>query len=264
MTVILHLLSLFTFAQTDAAPPAADIRVQSVWDFIIKGGPLMIPIGVASLIALTVIIERLISLRRRNVIPPEFLPGLTAALKSGDDIGAALDYCRKIPSPVANIFAAAIKRWGEPVELLEKHIDEAGRREIVKLRKYLRVLVTVGSVSTLLGLLGTIFGMITAFQTVAASADALGKTELLARGIYEAMITTAAGLIVAIPVIISHQAISARIDRLVIEIDQMTVDFLESYADRQRTDDRPALRFNEASRSTQREPAVAAAAGSAP
>ena len=90
------------------------------------------------------------------------------------------------------------------------------------------VLTVIAGVAPLLGLLGTIFGMINAFQTVAISPDALGKTELLAEGIYQAMITTAAGLIVAIPVVIAHHWLAARIDGLVMEIDRVTVDFVES------------------------------------
>jgi biopolymer transport protein ExbB len=191
----------------------------------------MIPIGLCSLVALTVIIERLTSLRRRNVIPRDFFAHLKGLLKDGvADRGQALTYCQSNGSPLANILAAGIKRLSEPLERLEKHIQEAGEREVVKLRKYLRLLSVLGSIAPLLGLLGTITGMITAFQTVAASAEALGRTELLAKGIYEAMITTAAGLMVAIPVVLSYHGLSARIDHLVAEMDQMTVEFMEVYA----------------------------------
>jgi biopolymer transport protein ExbB len=146
------------------------------------------------------------------------------------DRAAALEFCRRHPSPVSHVIAAGIRRLGEPIDLLEKHIEDAGEREAMKLRRFLRVLSVIAAVSPLLGLLGTIFGMITAFQTVAASAEALGKTELLARGIYEAMITTAAGLIVAIPSLVFYHWISARIDRLVMEIDHLCVEFVEEHA----------------------------------
>jgi len=101
---------------------------------------------------------------------------------------------------------------------------------VLKLRKYLRVLAVIASIAPLMGLLGTIFGMIQAFQTVAASGSALGRTEMLAMGIYQAMITTAAGLLVAIPVLIAYHWIVAKIERLVMEIDQMTVEFIEAHA----------------------------------
>jgi biopolymer transport protein ExbB len=91
----------------------------------------------------------------------------------------------------------------------------------------MRVLSVIAAISPLMGLTGTIFGMIKAFQTVATSGDALGKTELLATGIYEAMITTAAGLLVAIPALILYHVISARVDRLVAELDETCIEFID-------------------------------------
>jgi len=219
---------LCTLADGD---PNAAVRVQSVWDFCVKGGPVMIPLGICSLVAMAILIERLVSLRRHKIIPPDFMSGLESSLRrGGDGMTAALAYCEKDGSPIANVFAAGIKRLGLPLEILERHIQESGEREVGKLRKNLRALSLLASVAPLLGLLGTILGMITAFQTVAASGEALGKTELLAKGIYEAMITTAAGLMIAIPVVICYHYFASRIDRLVGEIDQMTVKFVEEYA----------------------------------
>ena len=235
MNAMIMGISRLTLAQVNAGQAAEAVEIQSIWDFVTKGGPMMIPIGIASLVALAVIVERFVSLRRRKVIPPGFLPSLRSALNDGSgNANRALEFCKTNGSPVANVFAAGIKRLHEPVALLEKHIGDAGEREVLKLRKNVRVLSVIASVAPLLGLLGTIFGMITAFQTVAMSAEALGKTELLAKGIYEAMITTAAGLSVAIPALIGHHWISAKIEHLVTEIDQMTVDFVEEFAGKSR------------------------------
>jgi biopolymer transport protein ExbB len=210
----------------------ASVQVESVWDFVQKGGLMMIPIGLCSLVAVTVIVERFISLRRANVMPAAFLPGLRTVLKANPgDKDVALAFCRKSKSPVAGVFAAGLKKLNGSEELMEKHIQEAGEREVVKLRKNVRSLSVIASVTPLMGLLGTIFGMITAFQTVAVSGEALGKTEMLAGGIYAAMITTAAGLSVAIPVLICYHWISARIDKLVSDIDHMTVEFMDEVAD---------------------------------
>jgi len=217
------------------ATPVIDesaVTVQSVWDFVVKGGPVMYPIAACSLVGLAVLVERLIVLRRRHVIPPSFLGGLKKSLvQSGRDRRAGLDYCRKHPSPVARVFAAGIKKLGASPEIIEKHISEAGEREVLKLRKNLRVLSVIAAVAPLLGLLGTIFGMIEAFATVASSGEALGKTEMLAGGIYEAMITTAAGLIVAIPALVFYHWLSAKIERLVMDIDHMTVEFIEEFVE---------------------------------
>ncbi|RJP42037.1 MAG: MotA/TolQ/ExbB proton channel family protein [Phycisphaerales bacterium] len=211
-----------------AAAAAADVQVQSVFDFIQKGGVMMVPIIGASLIALAVFVERLLCLRRSIVIPPGFQAGVTGALR--DSCGKAVDYCKSDGSPVAAIFLAGIRKLGQDQALVEKSIQDAGEREVVKLRKYLRLLSVIAAVAPLMGLLGTILGMINAFQTVATSGDALGKTELLATGIYEAMITTAAGLLLAIPALMAYHFISARIDSLVLIMDQMSVDFVEEFA----------------------------------
>ncbi len=243
-----HLLVLSALAQDGGGsaplPGASTAQVSSVWDFVARGGPVMIPIALGSLIALAVIVERLVSLRRRAVIPPDFLPGLQNVMReTRGNRARAIEYCRESASPVAEIFAAGIRRLGESVELLEKHIQEAGERVVLRLRKYMRLLSVIASISPLLGLLGTIFGMIKAFQTVAASGEALGRTELLAKGIYEAMITTAAGLLVTIPVLIAYHWIAARIDLLVAEMDRMGVEFIEEFGRAAPTQAPPALRY---------------------
>lgn len=206
--------------------------VTSVWDFVVKGGIVMVPIALCSLVALTLAVERLVSLRRVKVIPENFIQGLTDVLSQTTGAQArAAEYCRARPSPIARICEAGVRRWDRPLDQVEKLIGEAGQREIVGLRKNLRGLSVIGSVAPLLGLLGTIFGMITAFQTVAQSAEALGRTELLAGGIYEAMITTAAGLIVAIPSLLLYHYISSKIDRLVVEMDTACMSVVEQHAE---------------------------------
>jgi len=226
--------SLLVLGQTGAELEAAGSAVnaaqlQSVWDFVVKGGPMMIPIAICSLVTVTVIVERLVTLRRRTVIPEGFEEGFRDALHDGHETEAAQAYCQSNGSPIAAVFEAGIKRLHAPIEVLEKHIQEAGQRVVVRLRKNLRVLSVIAAVSPLLGLLGTIFGMITAFQTVATSSEALGKAELLATGIYQAMITTAAGLLVAIPSLLGYHWISARVEGLVVEMDRLAYDFVEDY-----------------------------------
>jgi biopolymer transport protein ExbB len=220
--------AMLVIGQTDAGGVADAVQVQSVWDFLIKGGPMIIPIALCSLAALTVIVERLLVLRRPHVIPPGFLEGVRGAL--GDGVPAARDYCEKNASPIAVIFQAGLKRAGDTPDRREKAIEEAGAREVFTLRKRLRLLAVVAAIAPVMGLLGTIFGMIKAFQTVAMSGDALGKTELLAKGIYEALITTAAGLLLAIPALVCYHWLSSKIERLVFEMDEITVDFFDDAA----------------------------------
>ena len=211
--------------------PAGAAQINSIFDFIVKGGPIMIPIGVCSLVAFAIIMERIITLRRAKVIPSGLLLAVREKLQeSSGDPRAAMEHCKIDASAASGVLLAALRRLGEPEELLERHIQEAGERESLKLRKRLRVLSVIGSIAPLLGLLGTITGMITAFQTVAASGEALGRTELLAEGIYEAMITTAAGLIVAIPVLVCYHWLAAKVDGLVMQIDAMASEFIEEFA----------------------------------
>lgn len=221
-----------TLAQAGGAPatqgaPAHAGLVSTVWDLTIKGGPVMIPIAICSLVALALVVERLLSLKREKVMPTAFVTGVRPALSRGQS--AALEFCRSHPSPIARVLEAGIRRWDRPLEHVEKHITEAGLRETTLLRKNFRGLVVITAVSPLLGLLGTVFGMITAFRTVAASADALGRTELLAAGIYEAMVTTAAGLIVAIPTLLTYHALAAKVDRLVFDMDAACIDLIEAH-----------------------------------
>jgi biopolymer transport protein ExbB len=214
-----------------AAPHVSQAQVKSMWDYLVKGGVLMVPIGLCSLVALAVIIERLVSLRRSRVLPPALAAGVRAALtQNRRDAGAALALCKQDGSPLAKLLAAGLPYVDSAAGLLEKHVQEAGDRVYRVLRNYLSTLSVIVAVAPLLGLLGTVFGMIKAFQTVAAAGEALGKTELLARGIYEALITTAAGLIVAIPALLAHHALVARANRLFHDLDETTTGMFEEFS----------------------------------
>lgn len=207
-----------------ADAPAASGAVHSVWDFCVKGGPTIGVIFVCSLIALAIIIERFFVTRRRAVIPADFVAGLAAI---GPDPQRELDFCRANGSPIANIVAAAVQRRGEPRESLERAVADAGKRELVVLRKRVRLLGALPQVATMLGLLGTVFGMIKTFQAVAVSAQALGKTEMLARGIFEAWANTAAGLLVAIPVLVLYHVLLGRIETRAVDMDRVAVDWID-------------------------------------
>ena len=219
-------LSLVAAAGQSDASAGGAVKIGSVWDFLVKGGPMMIPIGLCSLAALTVIVERVVSLRRSQVIPPGFGERLAVTV----DRDRAVAYCRDNPSPIANVLLAGLKHSDAPESVRERRVQEAGEREVYGFRKHLRVLSVVAALAPVMGLLGTVFGMIKAFQTVAISGEALGKTELLAQGIYEALITTAAGLVLAIPVLIAYHWITSKIERLVHEMDRMIVEFFENCA----------------------------------
>ncbi|MCC7290565.1 MAG: MotA/TolQ/ExbB proton channel family protein [Phycisphaerales bacterium] len=219
--MIQHIIAGLLTAQTESPQP---VHIGSVLDFFVKGGWIMAPIGVCSLLALTIIIERAITLRRSRVIPASFVDSLRGI---GHDRRRGIEECTRNGSPIANVLRVLLKRRDEPAALLEKHIEEAGQRELFKLRQYMRVLSVLPQASTMLGLLGTVFGMIHAFQAVASSGEALGKPELLAQGIYEAWTATAAGLLVAIPVLIAYHALLSRIDQRLADMDLVASQWLE-------------------------------------
>ena len=188
----------------------------------------MIPIGLCSLLGLTIIIERSISLRRRAIIPRTFMPGLKAVFHhDSGDRAAGLDYCRSDGSPIARVAAAAIRKLHKPQETVERAIEDAGGIEVLRLRRYLRLLYGVSAVAPMIGLLGTVWGMIKAFQVAAVAG--LGKAGLLAEGIYIALVTTFAGLVVAIPVLMFYYYFQGKIDDMVHEMNDVSIDFLDHY-----------------------------------
>jgi biopolymer transport protein ExbB len=197
------------------------IPTKDLMGIIRDGGVLMYPIALCSIILVAFVLERAISLRRRRVIPRPFVKRMVQQLREGElERDQALELCEENGSPVAEVFAGAVRKWGRPSVEVEQGVIDSGERVATGLRKHLRVLNAVATISPLLGLLGTVTGMIRAFNVI-ATADALGRPQLLASGISEALLTTAAGLFVAIPAMIFYMLFTSRVDRLIIEIDSL-------------------------------------------
>lgn len=216
-----------------AARPVAEeapIPMRNLLAVIQDGGPLMIPIGLCSFILCVFVFERAISLRRGRVIPGPFVKRFIEQLREGDlTREQALELCDENRSPVAEVFAAAVKKWGKSSVEVEQAIIDTGERVANGLRAYLRLFNGISTICPLLGLLGTVLGMIRAFNSI-ATADAMGRPELLAAGISQALLTTAAGLSVAIPALIAYLVFVSRVDRLVISIDALGQDVVHCIA----------------------------------
>ena len=215
--------------ENNVAPVTADepIQVTSLMDMLLAGGPLLLPILVGSMVLLVFVFERAVSLRRGRVIPRPFVKRFLHQLTEGQlNKDEALELCRQNRSPVADVFAGAVRKWGRPAIEVEQAIIDAGERMTNGLRRYLRVINGVATVSPLLGLLGTVWGMIQAFNSI-ATANAMGRPELLASGISQALLTTAAGLVVAIPALICYLFFIGRVDRLIIDIDTLGQEVVE-------------------------------------
>ena len=212
----------------DAQSEPGETPKMTMVELLLKGRWFMIPIGLCSLMGLAIIIERLVALRLGTIIPSRFLTGLKSAFRHADeDRAAGLEYCRTHDCPIARVLAAGISKLHKGEESVERTIEDAGANEVIKLRRNLRMLYAVAAVSPMLGLLGTVWGMIEAFQV--ASVKGLGRAELLATGIYEALVTTFAGLTVAIPVLIFYYYFVGKIEHIVSEMNDVSIEFTEHY-----------------------------------
>ncbi len=196
------------------------------------GGVLMHPIAVCSVILLIFVFERAISLRRGRVIPGPFVKRFLEQVAEGQiDRDEALALCEKNDSPTAEVFAAAVRKWGRSSVEVEQAIIDSGERVTNGLRRYLRLINGIATVAPLLGLLGTVVGMIHAFSGLdAAALDDGTRAGTLASGISTALITTAGGLCVAIPAIIAYLFFVGRVDRLIIEIDSLGQELVNAIA----------------------------------
>ncbi|MEI8139000.1 MAG: MotA/TolQ/ExbB proton channel family protein [bacterium] len=212
---------------------APDMRDLTMIQLLQKGGPVMYPLYLCSILALGFAFERLFTLRNRVVSPPQTVLQLRTALdQPGDTFNAqALQaQLEGATSPLARIVAAGIRRANRPIMEVEKAMEDTAAKEVSKLQRNNRVLSAVASVAPLLGLLGTATGIIRTFMTVAASEDALGRTELLAGGIYEALVATAVGLTIAIAALVMYFFFQERVERLVSEIDYTATELAEKLA----------------------------------
>lgn len=195
-----------------------------------SGGPMMVPIGVCSFLLLVFVFERAVSLRRGRVIPGPFVDRFMTQLRENQlDRESAWELCEENRSPVSRVFSAGVKKWGRPSVEIEQSILDAGERVATGLRKYLRLFNGICTISPMLGLIGTVFGMISSFNAIATS-DAMGRPDRLASGISEALLTTAAGLCVAIPAMVTYMYFVGRVDQLVIEIDLLSQEVVELIA----------------------------------
>ena len=208
-------------AAADApAEPVGLIPTGNLLATIRDGGWLMIPLVGCSFALAVFGIERLVNLRTGSVVPKLFVDRFVGQLQDRAlSRSAALEACEENGSPAARVFAAAIRRWGRPAVEIEQAAIDACERELNHLRRYRRVFNGVATISPLLGLLGTVFGLIRSFNVVAA-AGAMGRPDLLAGGLGEALITTAMGLLVAIPAMVLHSYFTSRVDRLAMRLDE--------------------------------------------
>lgn len=191
-----------------------------MWIVIQKGGYLMYPIALCSVLALGIFLERFWTYVR---VRREFreLAHQVEPLVAKEHRDEAITVCHKSDSPLARVFLAALRAAGRSRDQIKAVVEETGRRESAPLQRFLGLLGTIATISPLLGLLGTVLGMIRAFNVIAS--QGMGTPATLGGGISEALVTTAAGLTVAIPVILAHRHLSGRLDQLIIEMEEYSL-----------------------------------------
>ena len=191
-------------------------------DILRSGGPVMIPLLALSLVAFAIVLERLWVLRRSNYLKDETVSTLNHYL-SEQEFKAAVGYCKMNPSPFTSLVSVMVENRFAPYDELKEIMEDTGRRELMGLQRGLPALGTIVAGAPLLGLLGTVLGMIDIFRAVATAGT--GITEQLATGIARALITTATGLIIAIPALFVHSFLEARAVDILAEVESQIMDF---------------------------------------
>lgn len=197
----------------------------SLLEFFLKGGILMYPILLCSLIAVVVIIERYLVLRRANTDAGQFMMKLRSVLQK-NDITGAITFCSKTDAPIANIMRKGLAKYPDGPERVREAIENAGKEEAFKLEHRLSLLASIAGIAPLLGFLGTVTGMIGAFRTIQELSGAANPSDL-AGGIWEALITTAFGLIVGIAAYAMYNYYVTRVNRTVFEMEGASEEFID-------------------------------------
>lgn len=195
-----------------------------MFELIKSGGWLMLPIILSSVVALAIIGERIWALQPKRVTPKNLVPQIWQWIKANQLNQSQIETLRK-NSPLGRILAAGLLNQQHSREVIKESIEEAGRQEIHSLERYVNSLGTIASITPLLGLLGTVIGMIKVFSAI--TAVGVGNPAVLAGGIKEALYTTAGGLTVAIPAIIFYRYFRGRIEELVVDMENEAIKMVE-------------------------------------
>ncbi|MBW2037998.1 MAG: MotA/TolQ/ExbB proton channel family protein [Deltaproteobacteria bacterium] len=191
-----------------------------MYDLFLKGGILMYPIALCSIVAVGIFLERIWVLRISRVIPRDFLIEVED-LVMRRKLPEAVTLCKRDNSSIAHVIRVGIENYGKRREVIKERIEEVGRREVASLERYINVIGTIAGIAPLLGLLGTVSGMIKSFNVI--SLQGVANPASLAGGISEALVTTAAGLVVAIPAFVIYRYLMNKADSLILEMEENSI-----------------------------------------
>lgn len=201
-----------------------------MWEIIQAGGPVMWPIILCSVGAAAIILERVWSLQEKRVIPRELTDKVWKLVETRTLTERHIEALEH-NSPLGRVLAAGLANRDKGRDLMKEVIEDTGRHVVHELERFLNSLGTIAAITPLLGLLGTVTGMISAFEAI--TTQGVGDARVLSGGIGEALITTAAGLIVAIPSLIGYRYLRGRVDALVIEMEKEAIKLVEALHRRQ-------------------------------
>lgn len=204
---------------------AAGDEALSLLDILLKGGFWLIPLALLWVIAIYIFVERLRSLNRASKTPFDFMEKIKSMVTQGDVNGAKL-LCSQTNSPIAKMIEKGISRIGSPLKTIEASIENVGKIEVYKLEKNLSTLATISGAAPMIGFLGTVSGMIQAFIAIAQEEGSVSP-KLLSTGIYEAMVTTAAGLVVGIIAYLGYNYLVAKVQKAIHFMEYTSIDFID-------------------------------------
>lgn len=204
-------------------PPTVQQKM-SLMELIMKGGWIMIPIGILSVVAVFFAIERAITIARASRIDSNFMAQIRDFLTS-NKMEAAIALCKSKNTPIARLLLKGLKRIGKPIKEIESAVESEGRLEIYKLERNLNWLGIIAGVAPMLGFVGTISGVIKIFYEISVEKNI--SIDIIAGGLYEKMITSATGLVVGIFAHICFHYLNSRIDRISYYLESSAVDFLD-------------------------------------
>lgn len=216
-----------TVAAVQAAPAAAPAQVQelSVWELCLEGGFIMIPLAILAIISLYVFIERAVVIRKASKEDTSFMQRIRGYIHDGE-IETAQNLCDRTDTPYARLISKGISRIGRPMNDVLVAIENTGNLEVAALGKGLPWLATTAAGAPMLGFLGTVIGMVQAFYNL-ASAGSSANIDVLAGGIYEALVTTVAGLIVGVIALFAYNYLVARINGVMTRMEGNTMEFMD-------------------------------------
>ena len=222
--MILKISTLLAVLQ-DELPAEESLESITVIDLLFKGGYMVLPIILLAIGGTYIFIERILTIKEAAKTPDGFMDNIKQLVLTGK-ISEAKVLCAQTSTPIAKMIEKGISRIGNPLKSIEVSIENVGKIEIYKLEKNLSILATISGAAPMIGFLGTVTGMIQAFMSIAQEEGAVSP-KLLSSGIYEAMITTAAGLFVGILSYLAYNYLVTRVGKLIHKMEYTSINFID-------------------------------------